>query len=152
MRKIILIIAILFVASLLYSVEMTIHLNNGTSESFEISEIDSITFCDSIYIPNYYIAWVIANPDTIYADNDETTYSEITAQIADEDGFPVPNYPVHFQTNLGYINALVITNEFGIAIALLQDNGQIGTATVLVAIENDVASVSVEIIEPPSKR
>ena len=44
MRKLILIVSVLFVASLLCSSEITIHLTNGTSESFEISDIEMITF------------------------------------------------------------------------------------------------------------
>ncbi|MCK4338833.1 MAG: SUMF1/EgtB/PvdO family nonheme iron enzyme [Candidatus Cloacimonetes bacterium] len=54
MLKIILIIAVLFVSSLLYSGEMTIHLTNGTSESFEISDIEMITFGET---PDTLFEW-----------------------------------------------------------------------------------------------
>ncbi|MBL7085513.1 MAG: hypothetical protein ISS28_00230 [Candidatus Cloacimonetes bacterium] len=124
------------------TVQVSIETGDTKAVQVKILEEPSIT---------YEIYNLIAYPDTIYADNDVETYSEISASIRDaETEFPAINYPVNFQTTLGSITGSVVTNESGVATAILHDNGQIGTATVRAAITGDTKELSVPIEALPS--
>jgi len=73
----------------------------------------------------YYLAQLLAVPDSVYADNNDATYSEIRAFLIDENGFPAFGDSVFFQTNpnLGYITASATADQYGIATAQFRDIG-----------------------------
>lgn len=71
-----------------------------------------------------------ASPDTIYADNN-ITYSTISVEVRDGEGFGVPNQLVQFKTQpIGRVLTNVVTDSTGVARSLFWDDGQSGTATV----------------------
>jgi hypothetical protein len=63
---------------------------------------------------DYHIAWVTAEPDTIYID-DNLTFSEIEVCIYDENDDPVSGERVDFDCNLGSCLGYDFTNGLGIA-------------------------------------
>jgi len=100
----------------------------------------------------YYLAQLFAVPDSIYADNEDATYSEIRAFLVDENGFPAVGDSVFFQTNpnLGYVTASAYADQFGIARAEFRDIGIIGDAVVQAYIPDSTATVIVRILETPT--
>ncbi len=100
----------------------------------------------------YYIAQLLAAPDSIYADNNDATYSEIRAFLIDENGFPAVGDSVFFQTNpnLGYVTAFATADQYGIATAQFRDIGIIGDAVVQAYIPDSTTTVIVRILEPPT--
>ena len=100
----------------------------------------------------YYIAQLLAFPDSIYADNNDATYSEIKVFLIDENGFPAVGDSVYFQTNpnLGYIAAFATADQYGIATVEFNDIGIIGDAVVQAHIPDSTATVIVRILETPT--
>ena len=71
-----------------------------------------------------------ASPDTIYADNN-ITYSTISVEIRDGEGFSVPNQLVQFKTKpIGRVLTNVTTDSTGVARTTFWDDGQDGIATI----------------------
>ncbi|RLC52398.1 MAG: hypothetical protein DRZ79_01235 [Candidatus Cloacimonadota bacterium] len=98
--------------------------------------------------PYYYIASLTAEPDTIYADMNETS-SEITAVVRDQNDNLVAGETVHFDCDLGHIIYNVPTDEFGKAVSTFWDAGDVGLATITASIDNSSETVEVMILEPP---
>jgi len=106
-----------------------------------------------------YITRMTANPDRIYADYN-ITYSIVSAEIKDGEGFGVPNQMVKFKTNLGRIISDVPTDSSGVAKTTFYDDGDIGIATISAIVRNydasgdtliwqDSTAITVEIKEIP---
>ncbi len=100
----------------------------------------------------YYLAQLLAVPDSIYADNQDATYSEIRVFLVDENGFPAVGDSVFFQTNpnLGYVTASATADQYGVARAEFRDIGIIGDAVVQAHIPDSTATVIVRILETPT--
>ena len=86
-----------------------------------------------------YITRITANPDTIYADYN-ITYSIISVEVKDREGFGVFNQMVKFKTNLGRVLTDVHTDSSGIARTTFWDDGDQGTATISAIVRNYDAS------------
>ncbi len=106
-----------------------------------------------------YITRMTASPDRIYADYN-ITYSIVSAEIKDGEGFGVPNQIVKFKTNLGRIISDVPTDSSGVAKTTFYDDGDIGIATISAIVRNydasgdtliwqDSTAITVEIKEIP---
>jgi len=106
-----------------------------------------------------YITRLNANPDVIYADYN-ITYSIISAEIKDGEGFGVANQIVKFKTDLGRIITDVPTDSSGVAKTTFYDDGDVGIATISAIVRNydasgdtliwqDSTSINVEIKEIP---
>jgi hypothetical protein len=116
------------------------------------SESITVTFTEA---PSYHIAWIRAEPDTIYADNN-VTYSEIKVKIEDNNNFAVPDQTVYFRAlaqgtgeTIGGILANITTDDTGVATSTFWDEGDIGTAVIDAFISGDQASVNVTIEDVP---
>ncbi|HHE38299.1 MAG TPA: hypothetical protein ENL20_06975, partial [Candidatus Cloacimonetes bacterium] len=103
-----------------------------------------------IETPSCHIDLLLAIPDSIYADDNDATYSEIDAYIVDDNGYPVESYSVSFQTDLGSVDGTAVTDITGIATAKYYDNGNLGIATIQASIEDTTTSIQVRVIELPS--
>lgn len=77
-----------------------------------------------------YVLTMWAEPDTIYADDDNATYSIIHVKVKDLDDFVIPEQRVNFGANMGNIIAYDITDSSGIATVEFWDDGVPGTATI----------------------
>jgi hypothetical protein len=77
----------------------------------------------------YYITHMVAEPDTIYADNGLTS-SVISVKVVDIENFGVSDQLVEFETNLGHINVSAVTNSLGYARATFTANDVSGIATI----------------------
>jgi hypothetical protein len=77
-----------------------------------------------------YILTIWAEPDTIYADDDNATYSTIYVKVKDLDDFLIPEQRVNFGTNLGDIIAYDVTDSSGVATVEFWDDGIPGVATI----------------------
>ena len=96
---------------------------------------------------DYEISYLSIIPDSLYADNNSETFSQIDVIIEDDNGYPVPGKTVTFETDLGTIDPQAETSETGHAIAIFQDNGQPGIAHISVSlnIENLTLTDSIKI-------
>ena len=105
-----------------------------------------------IDFPEFFIQNLIAFPDSIYADNDDQTYSQIKATVVDEGGNPVVGETVNFRTledTLGNITATAITGSNGVATASFMDFGLLGLANIEAYITNSSKQVTVKIVDQP---
>ena len=91
-----------------------------------------ISSCDRriIEVPNYQIKSLYVTPHYIYADQNSSTYAQVTATVVDEKGYAVENVEVKFTTTLGSITSSVLTDAAGQAVATLHDTGISGTAII----------------------
>ena len=117
---------------------------------FIIMVIIFITNCDRrITKPkNYLIKSLTIHPDSIYADNNQNTYANVTASIVDEDGFPVKDVTVKFSTTLGAIDLSITTNNLGLAVAKFDDTGTVGIAKIRAQIDKDEKEITCKIKKP----
>ena len=103
-----------------------------------------------------------ATPDTIYSDNN-ITYSKITVEIRDGEGFSVPGQMVQFKAApIGRVLTNVATDSTGIATTTFWDDGQSGIATVTAIVRKfheserdslisaDTLSIKITVETPPS--
>jgi len=122
----------------------------------------------SAFYEIYYSGWdeiteitrIIAEPDTIYADNG-ISYSTISVTVKDFENFAVPGHNVMFKTSLGNIISSATTDDYGIARTTFRAESVTGVATIWAIIRNyhpdhpdllvsgDTASVCVTIQEAP---
>jgi len=94
----------------------------------------------------YHIAWINADPDTIFQDNN-ITYSTITVCLQDEFNLPVYGERVDFQSDIGGIIPYDFTDFNGIAETLFYDSNDLGTATITVWVDGDnLAEIQIEIL------
>ena len=85
---------------------------------------------------------MFASPDTIYADHN-ITYSTITVEVRDGEGFGVPNQVVQFKAYpIGRILSYVSTDSTGIAKSTFWDDGESGVATITAIVRKFHDSVS----------
>lgn len=108
-----------------------------------------VSSCDSRNAPDlyFYIDQMVALPETIYADNNQT-FSEIDVTVKDQDDNIVEGKTVHFDCDIGNIIFEISTDETGVATTTFWDNNEVGTATITASINNDSKSVEVLIEEP----
>lgn len=105
---------------------------------------------------------ISADPDTIYADNN-ITYSNISVEIRDGEGFGVPGQIVQFKTApIGRVLTNVPTDSTGIATTTFWDDGQSGTATVTAIVRKfhavekdslvsaDTLTINITVQQPPA--
>ena len=100
--------------------------------------------------PLFYFEYIEAEPDTIYADNNQTS-SEIEVKLNKGNGDPAAGKYIYFETDIGEVLPYYITDEFGIAKSTLYDSEESGLATVTVNYESYYDSVKVMILELPEK-
>lgn len=114
--------------------------------------------CDKrvVETPDYIIQGVIATPNTLYPDNDLTTYSEIRATVVDENQLPLADQIVTFKVLadsqgvfLGNVTASSTTGDDGVATAQFHDNGLVGTAEIEASIGGTKKTVIVNIVPIP---
>ena len=96
------------------------------------------------------ITKLIVEPDTIYADNNTITNAQIQAIVKHPDGSAVVGDSVYFNTDLGTINSFAVTNDFGIATATFNDDGEIGIASINAFTDFDSKTTFVTVIEKPA--
>ncbi len=105
---------------------------------------------------------ISATPDTIYADNN-ITYSNVSVEIRDGEGFGVPGQIVQFKTSpIGRVLTNVPTDSTGIATTVFWDDGQVGVATVTAIVRKfhaterdslvsaDTLSINITVEQPPA--
>ena len=95
-----------------------------------------LTGCDNDDDDTGYAIFMSITPDTLYADGNENTFSQINVLVTDNNDNPVQGLPVNFQTDLGTIQAEAVTASNGHAIAIYTDNGVPGMAHISVSLEN----------------
>jgi len=84
---------------------------------------------------------IFASPDTIYADGN-ITYSNVSVEIRDGEGFGVPGQLVQFKTSpIGRVLTNVSTDSTGVAKTVFWDDGQSGIATVTAIVRKFHASI-----------
>jgi len=115
-----------------------------------------LSACDKrvIELPNYTIQSISAFPDSLYADNDNATKSEIRATVVDNAGNPLVGETVTFKTledSLANITATAVTQSNGVAAVEFLDRGVTGVSTVQATIANSSKTTSVRIIEQPDE-
>jgi len=98
--------------------------------------------------PDYIITKLIADPDTIYADNN-LTFSRISAHVMGPDSIAVVGETVTFRTNLGRIWAHQVTDSTGVATVDFWDDMDIGKAKITATIGDISKNVYVQIDEAP---
>jgi hypothetical protein len=92
-----------------------------------------LTACDNRIVDplNYTIADMTVNPNVIYSDSDETTFSTIKVMIKDDENYAVFGQIVHFRSDMGFLQpAEAATDSSGIATVKFHDNGAFGAATI----------------------
>jgi len=77
-----------------------------------------------------YILTMWAEPDTIYADNENGTYATIYVLVKDQNDFVIFDQRVNFGANMGNIIAYDITDSTGVASVEFWDHGIPGIATI----------------------
>lgn len=91
------------------------------------------------------IVWIIAEPDTIYFDDNET-YSEVSVKVVDDDNDPISGLTVHYNCDLGSILSFDTTNDEGIATSTFWESGDLGTATITATVGDIWEQVTVVIL------
>jgi hypothetical protein len=105
-----------------------------------------LLFCCFFLYSEYHIAWITAEPDTIFQD-ENITYSTITVCLQDEFNLPVSGERVDFQATIGGIIPYDFTDSNGIAETLFYDSNDLGTATITVWVDGEnLAEIQVEIL------
>ena len=105
------------------------------------------------------ITKILAEPDTIYCDNN-ITFSQISVTVKDGEGFALPGKIVNFRANIGRILRSVPTDSSGVATTTFWDDGEQGLAEIMAVVQNisestntvisaDTARVEVFIDEVP---
>lgn len=82
-----------------------------------------------------HITRITANPTVIYADNN-ITYSIISVEVKDGEGFGVFNQMVKFKTNLGRVLTDIATDSSGVAKTTFYDDLDVGMATISAIVRN----------------
>ena len=95
---------------------------------------------------DYEITSMTVNPNSLYADQNITTFSEVRVTVEDSKGFPANGIPVSLMADLGYIQGKVYTDESGVATTSFNDEGVVGMAHISAYIE-DVNQVYLDSIE-----
>lgn len=92
-----------------------------------------------------FITRITANPEFIYADNN-ITYSTISVEVKDGEGFGVPGQMVQFMTNLGRVLTNVATDSTGVSKTTFWDDGDVGMATIKAVVRKFHASIADSLI------
>ncbi|MBT7469715.1 MAG: hypothetical protein HN692_04830, partial [Candidatus Cloacimonetes bacterium] len=111
-----------------------------------------ITSCDdrTTDLPIYSIDGIFVSSETIYADNNNETYAEVSVKIVDDSDIPVEGEVVTFSCNVGNIEGSATTNSQGLAIVKFYDVGVIETANIVATYNEESATTQIEIIAIPS--
>jgi len=111
-----------------------------------------ITSCDNrtTDLPVYSIDGITVTSDSIYADNNDETYSEISVKIVDESDIPVEGETVFFSSNVGNIDGEAVTNSQGLAIVKFYDVGNVETANIVATYNEESVTTQIDIIALPS--
>lgn len=88
-----------------------------------------------------FITSITASPDVIYSDNN-ITYSTISVEVKDGEGFGVLNQIVQYRTNLGRVLTNVPTDSTGISQTTFWDDGAVGMATIEAVVRKFHATVA----------
>jgi hypothetical protein len=88
-----------------------------------------------------FITRITASPTVIYSDNN-ITYSTISVEVKDGEGFGVSNQIVNFKTNLGRVLTNVPTDSTGVAKTTFWDDGDVGMATIMAVVRKFHATVT----------
>lgn len=91
-----------------------------------------------------------ASPDLIYADNN-ITYSEISVEVKNGEGFGVTGHTVNFKTTIGSIITTVSTDSTGIARTTFYDSGDSGTADITAEVKRYHPSIADSILSADKK-
>ena len=83
-----------------------------------------------------YVLTMWAEPDTIYADNENGTYSTIYVLVKDKNDFVILDQRVNFGANMGNIIAYDLTDSTGVASVEFWDDGIPGIATISASTEH----------------
>ena len=81
------------------------------------------------------ITKILAEPDTIYCDNN-ITFSQISVTVKDGEGFALPGKIVNFRANIGRILRSVPTDSSGVATTTFWDDGEQGLAEIMAVVQN----------------
>lgn len=92
-----------------------------------------------------FITRMTASPDVIYADNN-ITYSTVSVEVKDGEGFGVTSQMVQFKTNLGRVLTNVPTDSTGVAKTTLWDDGDVGMATIEAVVRKFHATVADSVV------
>jgi len=87
-----------------------------------------------------FITRITASPAVIYADNN-ITYSTISVEVKDGEGFGVTNQIVNFKTDLGRVLTNVPTDSTGVAKTTFWDDGDVGIAHIKAVVRKYSATV-----------
>ena len=131
--------------------------DNGQPGMAHISvslNIENLTLIDSIKIMPlpYEITSLNITPKMLYADNYIGTYSEVNLTVQDELGLSASGIPIYLNTDLGYLQSIVYTDDSGSANAVFNDNGLPGMAHITAWIDEAYGQVlrdSIEILPNP---
>ncbi len=88
-----------------------------------------------------YITRITASPEFIYSDQN-ITYSTISVEVKDGEGFGVPGQMVQFMTNLGRVLTNVATDSTGVSKTTFWDDGDVGMATIKAVVRKFHASIA----------
>lgn len=120
--------------------------------SILMQEDVSIEWGDTIYVDfqltpsTYVISSMTANPNVIYSDGDEATFSTVQVIVKDSNNFAVVGHSVQFITDRGYLNpSEAITDSSGIATVEFHDGNAFGFATIEAIIESTSESILIYI-------
>jgi len=91
-----------------------------------------------------------ASPDLIYADNN-ITYSQISVEVKNGEGFGVTGQTVNFKTNIGSIITTVSTDSTGIARTTFFDSGDSGTANITAEVKKYHPSIADSVLSSDTK-
>ncbi|MDP8221475.1 MAG: invasin domain 3-containing protein [Candidatus Stygibacter frigidus] len=98
---------------------------------------------------DYEITSMTAYPQSLFADRNVETYSDIIVTVEDGKGYPAQGIAVTFEADLGYIPGKIYTNNYGIATTKFNDNGAVGMAHIIATVDgggvNQTMQDSVEI-------
>ncbi|MCD4797301.1 MAG: hypothetical protein K8R49_09080 [Candidatus Cloacimonetes bacterium] len=84
---------------------------------------------------DYYVMTIWAVPDTIYADDDNSTFSTISVLVKDRDDFIAVDKQVNFGSNLGSIIGFDPTDSTGVASVEFWDDGVPGLASIVASVD-----------------
>jgi len=120
------------------------------TNSFLIEKDQTNNFDFQLIPITYIIASMTANPNVIYSDGDEATFSTVQVMVKDSDNFAVFEQPVQFRTNIGYLTpAEAITDSSGIATVKFHDGNAFGDAEIEAIVGSVLESIQIYIDAVP---
>ncbi len=65
-----------------------------------------------------------------------STVSQIGVEVLDKAGKPIPALPITFQSSLGSVDPVAVTNQYGVAVAHFSPGSEIGVVTITISASN----------------